>query len=615
DDQKLPWDPNVCPAVVPLNRVTLKGGLASGEFTDIGPVESLTDCYDICCQKNDCDLAFVLALNCFTVSCRKFSNDTNIGCVLETSVESSFNPEAAHVLSRINLSEKSIDPQNLWQNEEPKPTTPIPILKYTVNSNMEALQKFNDQLQADVVPNLGPIFGPNSPYNSLGLQLNNPYYFEPNNPYAFMNNPYSKPIDLNREYLNFLKLVMPFEAPKEIMKGYFLVDANKLSQDTYLTPQTENIELSMVNSNKELNQIYSDCKLTPVLFDTSLKHGKNAGKFIKLTDMSQGIDSCAKYCCETSNASFTCEVAFVVGKSCYLVDCFDQISCHESKAPLTNYNPQLVFVRNITTNTPLHNPTLEPPIGIETTTIGTDKSVLDSYKIVTPAPIEKNIKIVEELHSNCHHEQILWNMTVEGASSSSRRRYMPNSENQKSAKLIASNVKDMKKCADICCLDSDCDAAILEEENCLSVSCSEHSRACVPVLVKSSKKNTQLAFMSRMEVSIPKTFFTRNSNIPMKNFYLDILYGGVAIGSALIIVFSVLATVISAKAIKNRKKSIFNKKKITKNAKKNHKKADETKNQEEEEQDRLEELLSRGKIYDILYTKVSASFSKSRSPK
>ena len=88
-----------------LDKVTLKGGLQAGDFTDVGKVNNLEQCYNICCQQENCDLAFMLAQNCFSVQCK----DKNL-CSTVPAQPSIFNPQIAYVKSRNEGSDKNGGP-------------------------------------------------------------------------------------------------------------------------------------------------------------------------------------------------------------------------------------------------------------------------------------------------------------------------------------------------------------------------------------------------------------------------------------------------------------------------------------------------------------------------
>lgn len=87
-----------CPEIKTLTKVTLKGGLKAGDFTDTGKVGSIKECYATCCQQSSCNLAFMLGQNCFSVKC--YSKDL---CSTIPAQPSIFNPQIAYVWERKEL--------------------------------------------------------------------------------------------------------------------------------------------------------------------------------------------------------------------------------------------------------------------------------------------------------------------------------------------------------------------------------------------------------------------------------------------------------------------------------------------------------------------------------
>ena len=86
-----------------MTKVTLKGGLKAGDFTDIGKVGKLEDCYDICCKSEKCNLAFMLGQNCFSVKC--YNDDL---CKTIPAQPSIFNPQIAYIVNREKLTPKLV---------------------------------------------------------------------------------------------------------------------------------------------------------------------------------------------------------------------------------------------------------------------------------------------------------------------------------------------------------------------------------------------------------------------------------------------------------------------------------------------------------------------------
>ena len=87
-----------CPEIKTLSKVTLKGGLKAGDFTDTGKVGSIKECYATCCQQSSCNLAFMLGQNCFSVKC--YNKDL---CSTIPAQPSIFNPQIAYVWERKEL--------------------------------------------------------------------------------------------------------------------------------------------------------------------------------------------------------------------------------------------------------------------------------------------------------------------------------------------------------------------------------------------------------------------------------------------------------------------------------------------------------------------------------
>ena len=55
-----------------MRNVTLRGGITAGRFRDRGEMADFRQCIKICCLSKQCDLAFMLRNNCFTVECKSW---------------------------------------------------------------------------------------------------------------------------------------------------------------------------------------------------------------------------------------------------------------------------------------------------------------------------------------------------------------------------------------------------------------------------------------------------------------------------------------------------------------------------------------------------------------
>lgn len=88
-----------------------------------------------------------------------------------------------------------------------------------------------------------------------------------------------------------------------------------------------------------------ECDKAKVLNNVTLKGGKKAGKFNNHGDV-KGMEECQDICCKDDK----CHVAFMLGKTCYSVTCKNKELCEHTKAPPTDFNPQLSYVRPMETS-------------------------------------------------------------------------------------------------------------------------------------------------------------------------------------------------------------------------------------------------------------------------
>ena len=84
------------------------------------------------------------------------------------------------------------------------------------------------------------------------------------------------------------------------------------------------------------------CKAVQQMKDVTLSGGKSSGKFIDHGSV-DSMDTCLDFCCTNKK----CNLALMLGKACYTVECKDKKSCETSQAPASEFTPQLAIVRPI----------------------------------------------------------------------------------------------------------------------------------------------------------------------------------------------------------------------------------------------------------------------------
>lgn len=75
-----------------VDKVTLTGGLNAGKYRDHGKVEDIQKCRRICCEIPKCNVAFMIAENCFSVECK-----TEPGCRTQPAVSTQYHPRISYV--------------------------------------------------------------------------------------------------------------------------------------------------------------------------------------------------------------------------------------------------------------------------------------------------------------------------------------------------------------------------------------------------------------------------------------------------------------------------------------------------------------------------------------
>ena len=87
----------------------------------------------------------------------------------------------------------------------------------------------------------------------------------------------------------------------------------------------------------------SNCAKVPTLYNVTLKGGKHAGEFKEVSD-AKSMKDCILHCCEDKTKK--CNLAFMLGTSCYSITCKTKELCDTIPAPPSGFNPQLAIVRS-----------------------------------------------------------------------------------------------------------------------------------------------------------------------------------------------------------------------------------------------------------------------------
>lgn len=119
--------------------------------------------------------------------------------------------------------------------------------------------------------------------------------------------------------------------------------SNKSEDSSEKTSESSKTSESKVDTKSDSGK--KECEKAKVLNNVTLKGGKKAGKFNNHGDV-KGMEVCQDICCKDDK----CHVAFMLGKTCYSVTCKNKELCEHTKAPPTDFNPQLSYVRPMETS-------------------------------------------------------------------------------------------------------------------------------------------------------------------------------------------------------------------------------------------------------------------------
>lgn len=492
----------VCPAGKVLDSVTLVGGIKSGYFRDQGKVKDMDKCRRICCEMPHCHLAFMLSSNCFSVACKSAD-----ACKTQGANPSRYNPKISYVrdfktnallgVPKVTQTETKETVPSLTQTQLVQPTTPgqppqIPGLRGPAADATQMAQFSQTQMQGQnplislqqppsplAPPPLPPSpFGSNppieqnpmmpqpgiSPGNNAGMQLPVPLTtpaekiapLVPQTPAEIQpitNQQETKKTDIAAAQTDqSLKSQIKSAAAGQAMKMNIVngkieltpVGASNVSEDAS-GKTSDTSHSSELKDNEKSDSGKKACEKVKVHKNVTLKGGKKAGKFNNHGDV-QGMDECQDICCRDEK----CNVAFMLGKTCYSVACKSKELCEHSKAPPTDYNPQLSYVR------PMKN---------------SDKKESSKAPAIPLEP--KDLK--------CKHSNITNDKDLPGGI-------------HKNNFTIVKDVETMGKCMEKCCDSKKCDIAYMVEKKCYSVSCSSKD-FCIPVSVKASKKTPLISAM------------------------------------------------------------------------------------------------------------------------
>lgn len=367
-----------------LNHTAFVGGLRAGNFTNKGTVVSMGVCQDLCCKELSCDVAVMMKHACFLVACRS---------------EELCKPRKAHLPNfSLHLSyrdrKEEKDDDDVSSNADytvRPPTVAInkptkrPVKKTTTTKKPSATTKKSTTLSHisnDTSVKLPEALTPHKDVKPWcltsfildGVELNDglksgPYrefgivadmntcmqkccntsdcttaYFENSICYGIRClDKKSCAIKIGNIGQSVGYVVRNgwslFQNQSEAMKDATVKQENVLNEPNVFPVSKVTPSISHPIFVPKVGQTASRCQTRNKLLDHRFTAGVKAGVFTDHGEVSD-FESCVTYCCKDTS----CNVAYMVDRTCYSVKCYTSKSCETFSVPKFFLNPIISFI-------------------------------------------------------------------------------------------------------------------------------------------------------------------------------------------------------------------------------------------------------------------------------
>ncbi|XP_015765053.1 PREDICTED: uncharacterized protein LOC107343965 [Acropora digitifera] len=429
--QKSPvcWDGQI------LYNYTLVGGINAGTFSDNGKTNNMDLCMQYCCNRESCDLAFMIEDDCYSVAC-----NSNGVCEPRKARPTHYNPRIAirkKPQGDYHIKGFSTEPVSSTEPTSSTPTaSPSSVSSETPSASSPTTASSDSQPDQDSSTNAPSIKVTHScdatpiEYNvtlKMGLHSG---VFQKIGKVDSMDDC----IEMGCTHRN---------SDVAFMLGTMCFAVSCYSDDLCKTVPIFGSSISRLNLNPAISFLkkkahlgsnsfalqseiadHDKCRDSTITYNVTLRGGIDAGNFTERPGVLSMRD-CIGRCCNDK----TCDLAFMFGDSCYSVECKNEKLCQAVLAKPTHLEPKVSYVTR---------GYLEDK----------DKGTMFSADDQTPtcrADQKSRSKVVS-------------NKTLVGGLEAGKFSFV-------------GVVRDMGMCMDRCCAQRDCNVAYMVDKNCFSVAC------------------------------------------------------------------------------------------------------------------------------------------------
>ncbi len=431
-----------------IYNATLQGGIRSGKFRKVGVIGNMDTCTRHCCEDRDCDVAFMARQNCYLVTCQN-----KYLCAPVATASPKLYPRLTYVTRTFfNTHTKALPNQSTENTKE----------RGFGDVGDDNLHKSSENTNNDIDSSMS--------INSFDTATSR---------------------NLQENLLKYDHILQNFEQPKK---------KDRILKNTDDRPKSE-----AVDEDGPVVKVYSSgCYPAKIHKGVSLRYGTHSGEFYDYGEIGD-MRMCVDLCCKDKK----CDVAFMVGKTCYTISCSSFDFCQmvpSAKRP--NLSTQLAYVikkRSEGSKKKLlisqnHEKLLHHQMKSQsdkknavkqTTTPHLHAQEISSIEMGTPKSdifSSEEPNVPKKFTKGCRNNRVLRNYGLIGGQ-------------RAGIYTLRGITPDFDSCIGLCCAEMMCDAALLLGRRCFSVQCFKNG-ACAGRPATSHGLRSKLAFVERKDEDI-----------------------------------------------------------------------------------------------------------------
>ena len=331
---------------------TMRGGIHSGVFKEVGTVSGDAECISHCCVSNSCDAAFLLSNRCFLVSCK-----SKTLCQSVPAKNLAFRPRVVYIENRTALARGQKKPLKPL-NSDIQPENALSISRFsTLNTpqlkshNSEAVcaesvirqnvtlrggiksGHFKDQGTVESIQKCIELCCSAGNCSVAFMLLNRCFLVSCYNETSCSSIPARSLIF--QPQLAYIKRNFTSKATLNSHLQVMKISKTRLTAEA----SSKSNKLTRTGGKKTLDGFHDNCRYNIPEKDVTLRGGLNAGSFLD-SGVVNNISACVDNCCHATK----CDVAFMIMKRCFLVTCYSSSLCQSVPARNLDYLTEMVHV-------------------------------------------------------------------------------------------------------------------------------------------------------------------------------------------------------------------------------------------------------------------------------